>query len=117
MAYGMQLPQVQFPYFYPGKIQTPIPSSTNNATPYTLANDQKHHANSPVYSKLSSPINFSKREIDSKSSDNGSIVDQAITSQSERGTPLQRKHSMSDDHKSYISDQEFQDENENVEIE
>lgn len=128
MAYGMQLPQVQFPYFYPTKIPTPIPatSSTNSTPSYTssLANDQpkQHHhsSTSPVYTKLSSPINFSKRENDSKSSDNGSIVEQSSSiHQSERDSPLQRKHSMSDDHKAYSisSDQEFQDENENVEIE
>lgn len=53
MAYGMQLPQVPFPYFYPSNNKMPSavpPPSGAPAGPHLL------------YPKLSTPLNFSKRE-------------------------------------------------------
>jgi hypothetical protein len=58
MAYGMPMPSVAFPYFYPTKLPTSIPpaSNTNSMHP-----DVKPH----FYLKhLSTPLNFSKRETE-----------------------------------------------------
>lgn len=52
MAYGMPIPSVPFPYFYPAKLPTPIPP------PNASSPDIKNFYPKPI----PPPLNFSKRE-------------------------------------------------------
>lgn len=105
MAYGMQIPQVSFPYFYPTKIPTSIPAPSNS-------NDEPKHANIIMYnSRSSGPLNFSKR--DTNFNNNDELVNQK--GHHRMYSPTISKYSNRDDHKTNISEQDDAAE-ENIEI-
>lgn len=108
MAYGMQIPQMSFPYFYPTKIPTsiPAPSSSNEEPP-------KSHANIIMYnSRSSGPLNFSKR--DTNFNDNDESVENQKGHHRMYSPPTISKYR--DDHKTNnVSEQEDAAE-ENIEV-
>ena len=119
----MQLPQAPFSYFYPTKIPTsssPQPTRTSeHAAAHSLlnsSNDQKIINNSALCSsKLTTPLNFSKREShDATKYDNE--IHQKIYNEDDE----YRKHSPSHEHvydkNGKSEDEKNSDENENVEI-
>lgn len=125
MAYGMQLPQVPFSYFYPTKIPSQSGNGHTPPTTTTTTESSKH----TIYPKLSGPLNFSKRETTMDST----IIDDEMDSKvvyhhsqkrNNNFSPLviTKQHSSNNNnmHHKTINvnedDEKISDENENVEI-
>lgn len=133
MAYGMQLPQMSFPYFYPTKIPPPsrtvadpaaqrptachaIKPDAPNATPTVQPQQQS--------AVLLSPLNFSKRVLidddNGNDDDDGDSVNRATAHhQHQHHNHQQQQHRERPSHHSDVSDMEHDDdvdESENVEI-
>lgn len=123
MAYGMQIPQVPFSYFYPTKIPPPSVGaggpSTHNNMPSSPSDAKASSATgSGQYPKLVAPLNFSKREAELKY-DMDDIERKLYHRDYASPTSVSKHQSPASqhDHKSDISEHELMaEENENVEI-
>lgn len=129
MAYGMQIPQVPFSYFYPTKIPPPsggagisgAPSSHSTLTSTVSPNDAKASNTTAAghYPKLVAPLNFSKREAELKY-DMVDIEQKLYHRDYDSPSSAVSKHqspASQHEQKSDLSEQEvIVEENENVEI-
>lgn len=138
MAYGIPLPPVSFPYFYPSKLSaSSLPSSIQSQSghPQLRQNisDNKHSSNTGYKNHLTSPpLNFSKREIEIHQISRSPSVGPSTVSPSSLGPssnspsspPVHRNGNKNDEHRSrrlnHIDDADCEmkeEENENVDIE
>lgn len=127
MAYGIPLPAVPFPYFYPSKPSlsssaSPCNSSSTRQTPEqkttssSASSSFKHHLNSP-------PLNYSKREVEIHQ------IPQSVSSSSSPTPPLPLANETRHSNKCEVirgrsnhidestTDCDMVEENENVDIE
>lgn len=126
MAYGMQIPQVPFSYFYPTKIPPPSggagvsggPSSHSNLPVTPTDAKTSSAASAGHYPKLVAPLNFSKREAELKYDMDD--IERKLYHRDYASPSAVSKHqspASQHEHKSDISEQELMaEENENVEI-